>query len=324
MTSLLELLKKKKQDIQASRKGRTVKIPDGQSRWRIMGSWRAGDPTFWHDFGQHFVKNAAGVMQAAYICTDKTFGRPCAVCEAISGALKHDHDEETKKALTEARAGMRVLVNAIQLEGEKAGEVQILELPATAFEAVVQIMTEWAEAGETVLGSAGKDMLFNRTGSGIGTKYTVQVAPRSVAVPAALDAKVNNLDEYVMQESSEQQARALNGIRAVAGLLPMSATAGAAGLPLAARSSAMLIDDTPKGVPVSAPAAAAPARTVAETAAFDDVPDFDAPAAAPAATPVSAPKAAAPVAAPVAAPAVTPPVDTGDDELNALLADLGA
>lgn len=304
MSALLELLKKKQQDMSASRKGRTAKIPDGGSRWRIMPSWRGEGQQFWHDFGQHFIKDAAGAMQAIYICTDKTFGKPCAVCDAVSHGIKGAHDDATMKILQDAKSGARVLVNAMHLDSSEPQKMHVMEMPPTVFEQFVAICAEWEEAGESVLGAKGKDIIIQRTGTGKNTKYTVQVAAKATVVPPEACSKLNNLDDYVAQESSEQQTRALNSVRAVSGLLP-APSAGA--LPAAARGAAMIGDDDPYAV------ATPPARaTRAPVEEFEDVPDS---VTMPAARP------AAPAAAPAAASA--PAAATGDADLDDLLASLG-
>lgn len=107
---------------------KTVKPTDGTTRWRILPSWRGAGQQFYHDFGQHFVKDSTGKILAIYMCTEKTYGRPCQVCDAIRDGAKSAADDFTMKMLKDAGAGSRVLVNAIQLDGPAPTEVNILEL----------------------------------------------------------------------------------------------------------------------------------------------------------------------------------------------------
>lgn len=310
MSALLELLKQKKQAIDASRKGRTEKVPDGTSRWRFLTSWRgAGDAQFWHDFGSHFVKDHTGTTKAVYICTEKTFNRPCAVCEAVANGIKGATDDATLKALTDAKSGSRVLVNAMHLDSSEPHKVHILELPPTVFEQLVTIATEWEEGGQGILGVSGRDVVINRSGTGKNTKYVVQVSPKAMEVPASA-FKPHDLDAYVAQESVEQMQRAIGQVRAVAGLLP--GPASTSGLPLAAAGAASFVDEEPAAAPPPRRAAAEPAP------AFEDVPDLGEAAAAP------PPRRAEPAAAPApAAPAPAAAAGGGDSELDDLLASLG-
>lgn len=301
MSALLALLKQKQQDMSASRKGRTAKLIEGTTRWRIYNSWRGEGQQFWHDFGQHFIKDSTGKIAAIYMCADRTFGKPCAVCEAVSQGIKSATDDQTMAILSDAKSASRVLVNASQLDGPEPHKVQILEMPPSVFESIVGIAAEWEEAGQTIFGVNGKDLIITRTGSGKQTKYTVQIAAKTTSIPADVEKKLNDLDDYVAQESSEAMTRALNSVRAVSGLLP--APASATSLPVAARGAAMLDD----------PYAPATPPKKAPVAEFEDVPDLA----------VAAPPAPAKAAAPVAAAAVAAATSTGDDDLDALLKELG-
>lgn len=305
MSTLAELLRQKKQDMQASKRKRAAKIPDGKSRWRILPSWRGEGQQFWHDFGQHFIKNTAGEMQAVYVCTEKTYGRPCEVCNALSTAIKGATDDATMNLLKEARANGRVLVNALHLDGPSPTEVQVLELAPGLFEEIVGIATEWEEAGESIFDiKAGKEIIITRTGSGKKTEYSAQVAAKTMhKVDAAVLTKLNDLDEYVKQESSEQQLRALNSVRSVAGLLPAPAAARS-GLPAAAAGAATF-DEADDPYATATP----PKRTPVTTAkvADEEITDVPDSVTMPAAKPAAAAKTAA-------------AESTGDPELDALLA----
>jgi hypothetical protein len=203
--------------------------------------------------------------------------------------------------MKEAGATGRVLVNAVVL-GEQGNpdEVQILEMAPSVFGQLVDIITEWAEAGEQPLDPAtGKDLIVTRTGSGKTTKYTVQVAAKGTKLSPALLTKLHNLDEYVAQESAEAEQRALGSIRSVAGLLPAPAKTASPSLTGIAAAGRTVVDD----MEIAAP----PKRKPVE---FEDVPDLEAG--------VSAAPAPAPKNVKAAAPA-----NTGDDELDALLKELG-
>ena len=313
--SLLALLKAKKQDLAAGKRRKTVKPTDGTTRWRILPSWRGAGQQFWHDFGQHFVKNAAKEITAIYMCTDKTFGKPCAVCEAVSQGMKAATDDHTMEILKDARSTGRILLNALHLDGPTPTEVQVLELPPTVFNMLIEIAEEWEAADDSVFDIAkGKDILIGRTGTGKTTKYTVQVGAKVTPVPAGVMDKLHDLDEYVAQESNERQLRALNSVRSVSGLLAApSSSSTPTPRPLAAAAAAPIEEDDPYAVatPPARKAAPAPAAAVADE--VTDVVDV-APKPVPKAAPAPAPKAAAVVAA----------ESTGDSDLDDLLNQLGA
>lgn len=322
MSSLLELLRAKKQDLAAGKRRKTIKPAEGSTRFRILPSWRKSpDQPFWADFGQHFIKNHAGEIQSVYMCTDKTFKKPCAVCEAVKQGIKSATDDATMKILKDASSSARVLVNAIKFNNDgTASDVEILELAPTVFDALVTVMEEWEAAGQSLMDPVnGRDVLINRTGSGLNTKYTVMASAKMTPVPAGALDKLHDLDQYVQQESTELATRALNSVRAVAGLLPAPS---ASGLPAAAAAAGMAIADEYEAAP--APARAAAAAPAPGT--FEDVPWVET-----VATPAPAAVAPAPVAAaaPAARPAPVAPVapaapaaSAADDELDALLQSL--
>lgn len=284
MSSLMELLKNKKQALAANRRAKTVKPEDGRSRWRVLPGWRKPDAEnaeqFWHDFGAHYIKDQSGELKAVYICTDKTFGKPCSICATVQHAIKNTHDDEMVKLLSESRSTGRVLLNALRVDGENPTEPVILEIPPSVFEGMINIINEWGV--ETLDLATGKDFVIERAGKGKNTKYSVQIAAKSAPVDPAVMKKIQNLDEYVAQESEEQAQRALTNFRQVAGLLPAGVASGApatAALPSATAKpamSSMMIDDDDAAlaaleagteVPAAAtkPAAAAPAAAGVET-----------------------------------------------------------
>ena len=283
--SLMELIAQKKASLKSGNRQKTVKPQDGRSRWRILPSWRTdGDPQFYHDFGQHFIKDSTGSIKAVYVCVDKTYGKPCQVCDALSHAIKNSSDDTMAQMLSDAKASGRVLLNALHVDGDNPSEPQILEVAPGVFGEILNIISEW---GADVLElDGGKDIIIERVGKGKLTKYSVQIAAKSQPVPAEVMKKVVNLDEYVAQESAEQAARAIANLNAIAGVL-------------------------------SAPVASKPLSM--SDLSVDDVDDAALAALEGSATKVEEPKAAAKAApAPEAAPATT-----GDSELDDLLAELG-
>jgi hypothetical protein len=334
-SALQKLLDQRKQATTSYQK--TIKPEPGRSRYRILPSWRkpdaagVADPTFYHDFGQHFVKDAAGTLKAVYICTEKTYGRPCDHCsmlaEAIVATQNNGGDDVAVKRLKDATSKARVLINVLHIDGKTPTIPQIMEIAPSVFDGksskgggakvggIISLFSEWPDLLDPI---KGNDIIIERSGNGLDTQYSVQVAGASQPVPAEALAKLNDLDKFVAQESADRARKALLAVSAITGALPSPAMMAAIGIEAAPSA------DTP-----SAETQAALAAAVAASAAIA------AAAAAPAgvAPVVAAPVAAAPVvAAPVApvAPVVAAPapvvaaaaVSTGDAEVDALLKDL--
>lgn len=220
-TKLMELMKNKKQALK--QKAKTLKPNPGANRYILLPGWRKGEEHIWfHDFGQHYVKNAAGEIQAVYVCADKTYGNPCPICEGLSKAIKLTSDDETVALLKEAASGQSYLMNVLALDADDDATPQILEVRKSVFGQFVDLIEEWGAAmfdPETP-----QIVTVNREGKGLNTKYTVQISPKKHTLPKGVMSKLNNLDDYVRQENEEQQRRALSAINNVAGLLPSALT----------------------------------------------------------------------------------------------------
>jgi hypothetical protein len=298
MATLLELLRAKKQEMASGNRMKTIKPQPGTGRYRILPSWRGEGQQFWHDYGQHYIKDMNMKMSAVYICADKTFGKPCQVCDAIRSGIA-SADDATKDILKEGNAGQRVLLNVLHLDGPTPGEVQILELAPTAFGALVDIAALHEEEGEPIFEiGRGKDILISRTGTGLQTKYTMMTAVKTTPVPDGVMTKLHNLDDYVKQESEGQQLRALNSVRAVSGLIDYAPSTSGLPSAVAALGAARIEEDPYAPAPAPAPAA----KRAAPVAEVEDIE----------AKPAVRVKPEAP------APVMT--ADSGDDELDQMLA----
>lgn len=226
--SLSEILRQKRNAM--SRGKKTIKPNPGRNRYRILPSW-TGDASqaFWHDFGQHFVKDTAGELKAVYMCVDKTYGRPCSICDQVQRGIMASADDATTKALEGAKSAQRILLNVLELEGDQPDVPQVLEIGPGVFAPILALFDEWGE--EMIDLEKGQDIVISREGTGLSTRYTVQVASKSKPVNPAVMKKINNLDEFVAQESEEVARRALGAVSSVAGILPSASTVAALGKP---------------------------------------------------------------------------------------------
>lgn len=220
-TKLMGLMKDKKAAM--AKRDKTVKPRPGKNRIVLLPGWRKGEEHIWfHDFGQHFIKNAAKEIQAVYPCADATFGHTCPVCQALSHATSMAKDDETVNLLAEAKASRTVLINVLDLDGDNPNTPVIYEIKRTVFGQLVELIEEWG------VKAFQQEIVISRDGKGLNTKYSTQISPKEATVPAAALEKLSNLDEYVKQESEEQQRRALTSINAVAGILPAPTAAAPA------------------------------------------------------------------------------------------------
>jgi hypothetical protein len=239
MTSaLLAMIAKRK--AQFSRV-KTIKPAEGRNRYRILGSWRKIEnaPTgftpeqsaewveqFFHDFGQHFLKDAAGAIKAVYVCADKTFGRPCQICNELARAVDHTSDDMQLKRIEDASANGRIVMNVLHLDGPTPTEPQILEVAPTVLQGkkgvggLLSLFEDWPNMLALTPGEGACDIIIERGGKGLDTTYGVSAVPSQTTVTAAQMAKVQNLDNFVMQESTDGAQRAIAAVSSITGLLP--------------------------------------------------------------------------------------------------------
>lgn len=215
-SKLLDMMKQKKAALKS--KDKTIKPQPGSNRYILMPGWRKGEEHVWyHDFGQHYIKNAADEIQAVYPCNEAIYGKPCPICDGLNRAQHAASDDETVELLKKAKAGRSFLMNVLALDSEDPTTPQILEIRSTAFGQLLDTVEEWA--GTMFDPDEAQIFTITREGKGLNTKYSVSVSPKKQAVPKVAYGKLTNLDEYVAQESDEQKRKALSAINSVAGIL---------------------------------------------------------------------------------------------------------
>ncbi len=294
-SKLLEMLAKKSASIKGAsgQREKAISPEAGVSRYRILPSWRknadgtpALDEQFFHEFGQHFIKGVGETKpKAVYVCLEKTYGRDCPVCQKLADGIAASYDDDVINALKEAKAAGKVLFNVLLTESTDPHTPKILQVPPTVAAQIFDTIAEWGE--EALSLDAGRDFIIERTGTGLATKYAVRVAPKVSAVPASVMSKLHNLDEWVKQESEEQERRAIASVSAVAGLLSAPAGVTTGGRPastpkldMGAAEADTADDDLRELEMASAAASAAPAASSASTpagaAVAADTDDLDA------------------------------------------------
>lgn len=255
--TLAELIAAKQKEIKAkSNRVRPYKLNVGKHIIRVLPSWRGKGQAFWHDYGQHFIKDDAGEMQSVYLCTDKTYGKQCNVCDAIKAAGKSAQNDSQIALLEQARSGAgQYLFNVlVRSDKEKALEPQVLSVGSTIFEAILALFDDYGDITDI---TEGYDLIIERQGTGRkDTRYSVRPLPKEKCKPVpkeVLDRRIN-LDEYVAQESDSELTKALTAIGNVVGLKAGGHIGNSAGL-AAPAARAQLGRGTAASLPTEVPEA---------------------------------------------------------------------
>jgi hypothetical protein len=278
MATAQELLMKKIMDKkQAMKKTEaTVKLITGMNNVRLLPGWRSidpktgdeiegGDATFYHDYGQHFIKDAAGVLKAVYLCTHQTFDKDCEICGALVGASKVASDDATIKAVKDGSSKKSYLLNVLMLDSKEPNTPVILEVGYGIFNKILNILAE--EDASPLRIEDGHIIKMTREGTGLTTKYDAQFSSKKSTVSKATLMKLHNLDDYVKQESDERKRLA---VAAASGLVGYTAAPVASSV-----SSAPRLSGPPESMedvmPDYAPASQSVEKEIAMDTELDDL-----------------------------------------------------
>lgn len=294
LTKLKNLIKGK----QDSKKDLKLLTPKkGLNRYVILPGWNPVDrETFFHDYGEHWVKNpfekneATGNWKvvAKVVCEAKTRNGFCPVCQALREALDNcRNDGERNQLKREFGTSQRYLLNVLALDSETPNEPQILAIGSMAFDMLLDILSKWSS--QIFNESNPQIVTITRQGEGIGTNYLVSIDPSTYPLPAGTYEKLHDLDKFCAPTNVETVARALPVFKAfgveVNHLLPAPVRGAVVGetpaLPAFTQAKAPEIETVTPEVVVSAPAtpaqpavASAPVQAkpapVASTPSIDD------------------------------------------------------
>jgi len=215
---LQELMRNKKQALK--KKEKTLKANPGANRYVVLPGWRVGEEhIWWHDFGMHFIKDETGTIKAVYPCAKATHSLECPICDGLHKAIRASSDDDTIKLLTEAKSGKSYLINVLALDSDEPNTPQILELRPSAYGQIVELMNDEDYSDLVFDENEALIIQINREGKGLNTKYTVLPTLKKYPMNKVDLSKTPNLDDYVKQESEEQQRLTLSAINSVAGFL---------------------------------------------------------------------------------------------------------
>lgn len=207
MTKLLAMADKASSEIAARSGGfnRPVKPAVGQSRWRILPPWKAGSDRIFRTFGQHFIKGTDGKIIGAFVCPSASAEEPgsvsCPHCDEVQAVARLTKDDDALKAIREFRAGETYLFNAVRVDGDDKDKAVLLSLPGSVANNYFQTLATYLREGVNILDpDNGHDVIINRTGTGLTTKYSLTAAPKSSPVSKEAVKSAIDIDDYIEKE----------------------------------------------------------------------------------------------------------------------------
>lgn len=249
---------------------KSIKPKEGRNTYRILApnaDWvEAAGGQFWADLGVHWIKaDPNGKPIAVVGDCDTVYQKPSILNSAIEMAIESAPDEATKELYSSWKARRSVLINVIDRQDKGNTDPQILELTATTFGKVLDIIQLYGEAGEDITDPvSGVDIVITRTGKGLNTNYDVAVAPgKSAPVPKDVLDKSADLPKHIGENFFRgEEQKALNAIQEISGVaLPrIGSSASRTPTPALTSASASVEDadmpfepDAPKAVKTAAP-----------------------------------------------------------------------
>lgn len=255
--TVASLMAQAKEKSEAKKAGgiRPIKPSQGNHTYRILPSWRGldadgGSNPFWHDFGQHFIRPAAGSkVESVYVCSHKTFEEECEVCNAINQSMRLDGVSDSDlKTLKDARASQHYLINVLHRSGpaDKVNEPQLMVVGSKIFEQIADIVGMYNDITDL---ATGRDIAITRKGTGFDTTYNVVPTAAPSVVDVSIMANAINIDAVVDQRSPVGEARALTTVAKIVGIevaeRPAIASTSVAGSLGTDAAEAEYVDDSP-------------------------------------------------------------------------------
>lgn len=230
--------------------GTRIKPKEGVNRYRILvpdrknAPWIPANGQFWADLGVHWIKAGENEKPIVVLgCESTVYQRPSRIAPLIDQAINSAIDEESKKLFQSWKAKLSVLVNVLDRSkgSPNPDEPQILELTPTTWGAVMGMIQQYDDEGEDILDAeSGMDIIITRTGKGLNTQYSVNVAPgKSQPVPAAALKGCHDLLSHIEKEFFRgEEDKAIAAIGQIAGINVPRIGGPSRGTPTAALTSA--------------------------------------------------------------------------------------
>jgi len=270
-----DLLRKGKNKYSAGSNS-VVKLKEGKTQLRILPSPDGGK--FWFDLGVHWIKSEANGKPVAVVgCEDTVHDKPCPICAAIEKAAKSATDDQTLNLVKEWKAKETILVNALIRNGEnKSDDPVILELTKTTFGNVLSVMEEYSETlGNVTDISVPFDLVIERSGKGLDTKYTVMPAAKPLPVKPEVMKNLKDLSAHVDKEFFKgDETKALTNIANIAGISTGGLIAATQKAGILTGPTAKVVEETTKEeepAVITKPAATAAPAKAAEPAAVEEM-----------------------------------------------------
>lgn len=217
--SVSELLKQKRQNVADKRAGskNAYKFKGGITTLRILPGWRKdGDATFYHDFGQAFIKNMDKQTLAVIGDRSITYGEDDAIRSLIQKAKAEATTDAQREHYHEMLAKPRVLVNALVLTDKEVDPTvpQLVDFSETQFDQILEQVELAGIADDFLSLENGFNLKVSKSGTGFNTKYSFTFERNASKVDAAVLENLVDIDAFVRSKFQDTD-RAINALKSL-------------------------------------------------------------------------------------------------------------
>lgn len=213
-------------------------IPRGMSSIRILPPWdptgRIALPVYMHPI--EYQGEGMKYKKYKWTCVNRTFGKPCKICDGIHALAESGVDiEKWEASRREFYMNVIVMYDPVydadikrgkqpsEAGGVAPGTMVIMRTPKTIYDWVVSQITN-PMIGDITNVENGIDVYVEKKGEGLGTAYTATLSPngRTPIPPEYLEKieEIYNLDEIFSTGFDEEQINKLvNHLRQSAGFM---------------------------------------------------------------------------------------------------------
>jgi hypothetical protein len=174
-------------------------IPSGMSSVRILPPWdptgRVALPVYMHPI--EYKGEGMSFTKYNWTCVNKTFGKPCPICEGLAGLAAAGVDTSNWEANRR-----QFYFNAIVMhdptfdnkgKGTAPGTHVLMKAPKTFYDWVIAQITN-PMIGDITSVTNGIDVYITKEGSGLGTSYNMTLSPNGrTEIPKEYLDKITDL-----------------------------------------------------------------------------------------------------------------------------------
>lgn len=207
------------------------RIPTGNSIVRILPPWdsRGMIALTVYSHSITYSEPNSEYPKYSWTCVDRTFGKPCNICKGLeqlraTGVDTEQWDPNTRTFYCNALVMADPQYGRTQ-EGLAPGTHVLMRLPKTVYDWIVAQITN-PQIGDITDPTSGIDIMINKSGSGLDTKYSCTLSPngRTQIDPAILATlELYNLSDIFATGFDDQRIEGLvNSLRSAASQMTAS------------------------------------------------------------------------------------------------------